>query len=160
MSKVTIIRPKKVFSLEDLKEVWRYKELLYFFTWRDFKVRYKQTVLGAAWAILQPVLTMVVFSVFFGFLARVPSDGLPYPVFAYTALLPWALFAHALAESANSLVNNPTLVTKVYDQDRFAGDLVKDLARLGDGSYRRFICYMTSGRKLVFAAATPPTLRI
>jgi len=97
-----------------LGEVWAYRELLYFLAWRDFKVRYKQTVLGAAWAILQPVLTMVVFSVFFGFLARVPSDGLPYPVFAYTALLPWALFAHALAESANSLVNNPTLVTKVY----------------------------------------------
>jgi lipopolysaccharide transport system permease protein len=94
--------------------VWEYRELLYFLIWRDVKVRYKQTALGAAWAILQPVMTMLVFSVFFGRLARVPSDGIPYPVFAFTALLPWQLFAYALSESANSLVGSQNLITKVY----------------------------------------------
>jgi lipopolysaccharide transport system permease protein len=94
--------------------VWAYRELLYFLIWRDVKVRYKQTALGAAWAILQPVMTMVVFSVFFGRLAKMPSDGIPYPVFAFTALLPWQLFAYALSESANSLVSSQNLITKVY----------------------------------------------
>src|SRR5882762_5340372 len=89
-----------------LGELWEYRELLYFLVWRDIKVRYKQTALGAAWAILQPLLTMVVFSVFFGRLAKMPSDNLPYPVFAYCALLPWQLFAYALNESGNSLVSN------------------------------------------------------
>ena len=98
----------------NLRELWRYRELLYFLVWRDVKVRYKQTVLGAAWAILQPFFTMVVFSIFFGRLAKVPSDGLPYPIFAYCALLPWQLFAHALTESGNSLVGNQNLITKVY----------------------------------------------
>jgi lipopolysaccharide transport system permease protein len=97
-----------------LQEVWAYRELLYFLTWRDIKVRYRQTVLGAAWAVLQPVLSVVVFSVFFGALARMPSDGMPYPVFAYCGLLPWQLFAFALSGSANSLVANQHLVSKVY----------------------------------------------
>src|SRR6266481_5752729 len=97
-----------------LGELWEYRELLYFLVWRDIKVRYKQTALGAAWAILQPVMTMMVFSVFFGRLAKVPSDGLPYPVFVYTALLPWQLFSYALTESANSLVGNQNLIKKVY----------------------------------------------
>src|SRR6185503_20322865 len=97
-----------------LKELWEYRELLYFFVWRDIKVRYKQTVLGAAWAIIQPFFLMVVFSLFFGRLAGVPSDGIPYPVFVYCALLPWQLFAHALSESSNSLVANERLLTKVY----------------------------------------------
>jgi lipopolysaccharide transport system permease protein len=98
----------------NLKDIWEYRELLYFLVWRDIKVRYKQTALGAAWAILQPVLTMLVFTLFFGRLAKVPSDGIPYPVFAYTALLPWQLFLFALTESSNSLVGNQNLVTKVY----------------------------------------------
>jgi lipopolysaccharide transport system permease protein len=98
----------------NIRELWEYRELLYFLVWRDIKVRYKQTVLGATWAILQPFLTMVVFSVFFGSLARLPSDGVPYPIFAYCALLPWQLFAHALTESGNSLVANRHLITKVY----------------------------------------------
>jgi len=114
MSKVTIIRPKKVLSLEDFREIWRYKELLYFFTWRDFKVRYKQTVLGAAWAIIQPLLLMLVFTVFFGRLIGVPSEGLPYSIFAYTALLPWQLFARALSDASVSLVANERVITKVY----------------------------------------------
>src|SRR5437660_8762242 len=97
-----------------LGELWEYRELLYFLVWRDIKVRYKQTALGAAWAVLQPLLTMIVFTVFFGRLAKIPSDGIPYPVFAYTALLPWQLFAYALTESANSLVSNQNLITKVY----------------------------------------------
>jgi lipopolysaccharide transport system permease protein len=98
----------------NLKDIWEYRELLYFLVWRDIKVRYKQTALGAAWAVLQPLLTMLVFTVFFGRLAKVPSDGIPYPVFSYTALLPWQLFAFALTESSNSLVTNKNLLTKVY----------------------------------------------
>ena len=98
----------------NLKDLWEYRELLYFLVWRDIKVRYKQTALGAAWALLQPLLTMLVFTVFFGRLAKVPSDGIPYPVFALTALLPWQLFAFALNESSTSLVTNKNLLTKVY----------------------------------------------
>ena len=97
-----------------LHELWDYRELLYFLVWRDVKVRYKQTVLGAAWAILQPVMAMLVFTVFFGRLAKMPSDGVPYPVFAYAALLPWQLFAFALTESSTSLVGNQNLIKKVY----------------------------------------------
>jgi len=108
------IRPQTGWTAAGLKELWEYPELLYFLTWRDIKVRYKQTVLGAAWAIIQPFFMMVVFSLFFGYLAKVPSDGIPYPIFAYCALLPWQLFAHALTESSNSLVANERLITKVY----------------------------------------------
>lgn len=97
-----------------LHELWENRELLYFLVWRDIKVRYKQTALGAAWAILQPLMTMLVFTVFFGRLAKIPSDGIPYPVFAYAALLPWQLFAYALTESSNSLVGNQNLIKKVY----------------------------------------------
>jgi lipopolysaccharide transport system permease protein len=109
-----LIKPTKGWACLKLREVWEYRELLYFLIWRDVKVRYKQTVLGAAWAIIQPFFTMVVFSIFFGNLAKVPSDGIPYPIFAYTALLPWTLFVHALTESSNSLVANQNLITKVY----------------------------------------------
>jgi len=97
-----------------LREMWAYRELLYFLTWRDIKVRYKQTALGALWAIIQPVFTMIVFSIFFGRLAGITSDGFPYPIFSFTALLPWQLFAFALAESGNSLVNNQRIITKIY----------------------------------------------
>ena len=108
------VEPGRAWTAIDLKEVWQYRELLYFLTWRDVKVRYKQTVLGATWAIIQPLFMMLVFSLFFGRLARVPSDGIPYPVFALCGLLPWQLFAHALTESSNSLVGNQNLITKVY----------------------------------------------
>lgn len=111
---VLIIEPGSSRIGKQLRDLWAYRELLYFLAWRDFKVRYKQTVLGVAWAIIQPFFTMVVFSIFFGYLGKIPSDGLPYPVFAYCALLPWALFAHALGESSNSVVNNQSLITKVY----------------------------------------------
>lgn len=109
-----VIAPTRGWASLRLHELWEYRELLYFLVWRDIKVRYKQTILGAAWAIIQPFFTMVVFSIFFGNLAKVPSDGLPYPIFAYTALLPWQLFAYSLAESSNSLVSNQSLITKVY----------------------------------------------
>jgi lipopolysaccharide transport system permease protein len=97
-----------------LGELWSYRELLYFFVWRDIKIRYKQTAIGAAWAILQPFLTMLVFSLFFGRLAHIPSDGLPYPVFYYSALLPWMYFAAALQNATNTIVENQRLITKVY----------------------------------------------
>jgi lipopolysaccharide transport system permease protein len=108
------IRPPKGWASLGLKELWEYRELLYFLTWRDIKVRYKQTALGAAWAIIQPFFMMVVFSLFFGKLGGIPSDGIPYPVFVFCALLPWQLFAFALSESSNSLVGNQNLITKVY----------------------------------------------
>ncbi len=111
---VTVIRPEKGWSSLNLRDLWRYRELIYFMTWRDLKVRYKQTLLGAGWAILRPVLTMVVFSIFFGELAKVPSDGIPYPIFTFTALLPWELFVSALSQASRSLVQNTHMVTKVY----------------------------------------------
>ncbi|MGH9681654.1 MAG: ABC transporter permease [Candidatus Acidiferrales bacterium] len=98
----------------DLPELWAYRELLYFFVWRDIKVRYKQTAIGAAWAILQPVLTMIVFSLFFGKLAKIPSGGLPYPIFYYCALLPWTYFATAMQSSTNVVVEQQRVITKVY----------------------------------------------
>lgn len=97
-----------------LAELWACRELLYFLIWRDVKIRYKQTLLGGAWAIVQPVLTMLLFSLFFGRLARIPADGLPYPVFCYTALVPWTFFANGLSQSSNSLVGSANLITKVY----------------------------------------------
>lgn len=98
----------------DLRELLRYRELLYFLTWRDIKVRYAQSLLGAAWAVLQPLLAMVIFSVFFGKLASIPSDGVPYPIFTYAALLPWMFFSNAVVQSTNSLVGNANLITKAY----------------------------------------------
>ena len=108
------IEPSRGWPSLRLSELWEYRELLYFLTWRDIKVRYKQTVLGAAWAIIQPIFTMLVFSLFFGKLAKMPSDGIPYPLFAYAALVPWTFFAGALSQSSNSLVQSANLITKVY----------------------------------------------
>lgn len=109
-----VLEPTHNWLSLELGDLWRYRELLFFLTWRDIKVRYKQTVLGAAWAILQPLLTMVIFSIIFGTLANLPSDGIPYPIFTYTALLPWQLFAFALTNSSNSLVGSQNLISKVY----------------------------------------------
>jgi lipopolysaccharide transport system permease protein len=111
---VTIVKPSKGWISLKLDELWEYRELLYFLIWRDVKVRYKQTVLGAAWAIIQPFFTMVVFSLFFGKLAKMPSDGMPYPIFAYAALVPWMFFASGLNNSSNSLVGSASLIKKVY----------------------------------------------
>ena len=108
------IRPSRGWVPLKLGELWEYRELLFFLTWRDIKVRYKQTVLGASWAILQPVLTMVIFTVVFGNLARVPSDGIPYPIFAFAALVPWTFFAHGLNHSSNSVVSGSNLLKKIY----------------------------------------------
>jgi lipopolysaccharide transport system permease protein len=108
------IRPSRGWVALRLDELWRYRELLYFLMWRDIKVRYKQTVLGAAWAIIQPVFTMVVFSLFFGKLAKMPSDGVPYPIFSFAAMVPWTFFAGALVNSADSLVGSANLIRKVY----------------------------------------------
>jgi lipopolysaccharide transport system permease protein len=109
-----IIRPGRGWQELKLIELWHYRELLYFLTWRDIKVRYKQTVLGAAWAIIQPIMTMVVFTIFFGKLANMPSDGVPYPLFVYAALVPWTFFSFALTQSSASLVDNANLIKKVY----------------------------------------------
>jgi lipopolysaccharide transport system permease protein len=111
---VIVIRASRGWVALRLRDLWEYRELLYFLMWRDLKVRYKQTALGAAWAIIQPFFTMVVFSVISGQLAKIPSEGLPYPIFAYCALLPWQLFSRALTESGNSLVGNQPLITRVY----------------------------------------------
>jgi lipopolysaccharide transport system permease protein len=98
----------------DVRELWSYRELLYYLTWRDVNVRYKQTLLGAAWAILQPLATMVIFTLFFGKLAKMPSDNIPYPLFAYAGLLPWTFFSNAVTNAGNSLIVNSNLITKVY----------------------------------------------
>jgi len=112
--KVTVIKPKKTMSWDDFKELWEYKELLYFFSWRDIKVRYKQTVIGILWAIFQPFMTMVVFTIFFGNFAKMPSDGIPYPIFVYTGLLFWQFFSGALTSTSNCLISNQGIITKVY----------------------------------------------
>ena len=113
-ARAVVIQPSRGWVPLHLRELWTYRELLYFLVWRDIKVRYKQTALGAAWAVIQPFFTMVVFSIFFGALAKLPSDGVPYPIFTYSALVPWTYFATALAMSSNSLVDHARLITKVY----------------------------------------------
>lgn len=111
---VIVIEPTKSWAPLRLGELWAYRELLYFLTWRDVKVRYKQTLLGAAWAILQPLLTMVIFTLLFGRLAGIPSEGIPYPLFAYSGLLIWTFFANSVTNSGNSLVGSAHLITKIY----------------------------------------------
>lgn len=111
---VTIIRPSKGWIPINLRALWLYRELLYFLIWREIKVRYKQTALGFGWAIIQPVFMMIVFTLFFGTLAKIPSEGIPYPLFNYAALLPWILFAEGITRSSNSLVQDANLVKKVY----------------------------------------------
>jgi lipopolysaccharide transport system permease protein len=111
---VLVIEPSRGWVGLKLKELWAYRELVYFLVWRDVKVRYKQTALGAAWAVIQPLFSMVVFSVFFGKLAKMPSDGIPYPLFSYAGLLPWNYFAQGLSSSSDSLVGSANLIKKVY----------------------------------------------
>lgn len=110
----TVIEPARGWVPLKLRELWEYREVLYYLIWRDIKVKYRQTLIGAAWAIVQPLMTMVVFSVFLGKLAKVPSDGAPYPLFAFAALVPWSFFANGLTQSASSLVASGNLITKVY----------------------------------------------
>ena len=108
------IRPTKGWRFLDFRELWAYRELVYFLTWRDIKVRYKQTAIGVAWALLQPLALMAVFTLFFGRLANMPSDGLPYPLFAFAAILPWQVFSRSVTESSGSLVTDQRLITRVY----------------------------------------------
>ncbi len=111
---VVVIEPSKSWVALNLRDLWQYRDLLYILTMRDIKVRYKQTLLGAAWAIIQPLFTMLIFTLFFGKLAGMPSDGIPYPIFAYAGLLPWTFFSNAVTNSGNSLVGNSNLITKIY----------------------------------------------
>lgn len=112
--RTTVIEPSRGWVPLKLSQLWEYREVLYFLVWRDIKVRYRQTLIGAAWAIIQPFMTMVIFSVFFGRVAKMPSDGIPYPLFAFAALVPWTIFANAVTLSTNSLVHSGHLITKVY----------------------------------------------
>jgi len=109
-----IVEPKPGWQLIDWQELWQYRDLFYFLVWRDIKILYKQTILGFTWAIIRPVFSMIVFSVVFGKLAKVPSDGIPYPIFAFAALVPWTYFSTALTDSSNSLIHNTNMLTKVY----------------------------------------------
>src|SRR5688572_18506594 len=111
---VFLIRPTRPWQMFDLRELWMYRELIYFLTWRDIKVRYKQTAIGIAWALLQPLAMVLVFTIFFSRLAEVETAGIPYPLFALGALMPWQLFSRAITESANSLVTDQRLITRVY----------------------------------------------
>jgi len=137
------ITPPKGWFTFNLRELWESRELVYFFVWRDIKIRYKQTAIGAAWAVLQPFLTMLVFSLFFGKLAHIPSEGLPYPIFYYCALLPWMYFAASLQNATNTIVENQRLITKVYFP-RLALPLSSVLAGLVDFgvSFLMFIAMM------------------
>ena len=109
-----LIEPPRNWLNLHARELWQFRELLFFLVWRDIKIRYKQTIIGVGWAIIQPVLTMVIFSIIFGNLLKTPSDGIPYPLFSFAALIPWQLFSRALSDSANSLINNQQMVTKIY----------------------------------------------
>ena len=133
LSKSSVLRiaPSQGWWEFPFSELWDYRELLYFIVWRDIKIRYKQTAIGAAWAVLQPFLTMLVFSLFFGKLAHVPSEGMPYPIFYYSALLPWMYFAAALQNATNAIVENQKVITKVYFP-RVALPLAAVLASLVD----------------------------
>ncbi len=111
---VTRIRPTRGWRFLNFRELWKYRELIYFLTWRDLKVRYKQTAIGVAWAVIQPFFAMVIFSLFFGKFAKIPSEGLPYPIFVYSALVPWTYFANSLTQATNSLVEHQKTITKVY----------------------------------------------
>lgn len=146
---VTVSPPRGWAGLE-LRELWEYRELLYFLVWRDVKARYKQTALGAAWAIIQPFCTMVVFSIFFGWLARVPSEGIPYPVFVYCALVPWMYFANALAASSNSVVVHERMITKVYFPR-----LLMPLSAVLSGLLDFCIAFIVLGGMMVFYGLVP-----
>jgi lipopolysaccharide transport system permease protein len=147
------IEPAKNWPSLNLHELWEARELIYFLIWRDIKVRYKQTVLGASWAIIQPLFTMLIFSLFFGRLAKVPSDSIPYPLFSFTALVPWTYFANALTQGSNSLVSNSSLIKKVYFP-RLAIPISKILSALIDFGLA-FILVL--GMCLFYGV--PPTMR-
>jgi lipopolysaccharide transport system permease protein len=148
--KTILIKPSKGWAALDLKDLWIYRELVYFMTWRDLKVRYKQTLLGASWAVLQPFLTMVVFSIFFGGLAKVPSDNVPYPIFSFTALLPWTLFTKALLDASKSLVSSSHIITKIYFPR-----IILPLATILAGIVDFFIAFIVLIGMMIFYQITP-----
>ncbi len=145
-----LITPTRGWASLKLNEIWEYRELLYFFVWRDIKVRYKQTVLGASWAVIQPFFTMIVFSLFFGKLAGIPSDGIPYPIFSYAALVPWTFFASGLAQSSNSLVSNANLIKKIYFPR-----LTIPIAKVLSGAVDFFLAFIVLLIMLVVTGITP-----
>jgi lipopolysaccharide transport system permease protein len=147
---VIILRPSRGWGSLNLGDLWQYRELIYFLTWRDIKVRYKQTALGAAWAILQPFLSMVVFTIFFGGLLKVSSDNVPYPIFSYTALLPWGVFSKALTDAGRSLVINRNMITKVYFPR-----LVVPLASVLSGVVDFLIAFVVLLGMMVYFQVTP-----
>jgi len=151
---VVVIHPSRGWIPINLRDLWFFRELLYFLTWREIKVRYKQTLLGAAWAIIQPFFMMVVFTLFFGKLAKVPSEGVPYPLFNYAALLPWTLFAEGISRSSNSLVQDANLVQKVYFP-RLVMPLSAVLSPLVD-----FAIAFTILIGMMFYYGSPPTVNL
>jgi lipopolysaccharide transport system permease protein len=153
-SPIVNIEPSKSWVSLELGELWKYRELLYFLVWRDIKVRYKQTVLGAAWAIIQPLFTMLVFSLFFGRLAKIPSDGIPYPLFTFAALVPWTFFANGLNQSSNSLVASANLLKKVYFP-RLASPIATVLAGVVD-----FVLAFVVLLALMAFYGTTPTIHV
>jgi lipopolysaccharide transport system permease protein len=146
------IEPKTKWLTFPFRELWLYRELLFFLTWRDIKIRYQQTVLGFAWAILQPVLTMIVFSVFFGKLAKIDSEGIPYPIFNYTALLPWQFFEQSITNSANSLVMNSNMITKVFFPRLFV-----PISNVFSSLVDFFVAFSVLIAMMVFYKVTPTT---
>ncbi|MDP2966054.1 MAG: ABC transporter permease [Pelolinea sp.] len=151
-TRITLIKPSQGWSALNLRDLWIYRELILFMTWRDLKVRYKQTLLGASWAVLQPFLTMVVFSIFFGNLAKVPSDGVPYPIFSYTALIPWTLFSKALHDASRSLVASSHMITKVYFPR-----MILPLASVLAGVVDFFIAFVVLIGMMVYYRIAPTT---
>ena len=149
------IAPSKGWVPLKLRDLWEYRELLYFLIWRDIKVRYKQTALGATWAIIQPFFTMVVFSIFFGHLAKVPSDGIPYPLFSFAALVPWTFFANGLSQSSNSLVGSGTLITKVYFPR-----LIIPLASVFSGIVDFVLAFVVLLGMMVYYGLMPTTMNV
>jgi lipopolysaccharide transport system permease protein len=151
-TRITLIKSSSGWSALNLRDLWIYRELILFMTWRDLKVRYKQTLLGASWAVLQPFLTMVVFSIFFGNLAKVPSDGVPYPIFSYTALIPWTLFSKALHDASRSLVASSHMITKVYFPR-----MILPLASVLAGVVDFFIAFVVLIGMMIFYHISPTT---
>ena len=147
---IVFIKPPSKWAAIDWRELYQYRELLYFSIWRDIKVRYKQTALGAAWAVIQPFMTMVVFSIFFGRLAGLPSEGVPYPIFTYIALVPWTYFANALIQSSSSLVEQERVITKVYFPR-----LLVPLAPVVAGLLDLFISFFVLILMMLFYGITP-----
>lgn len=150
-----VLAPSKSWVPLNLGELWAYRELLFFLAWRDIKVRYKQTVLGAGWAIIQPLFTMLVFSLFFGRLAKMPSDGVPYPLFAFTALVPWTFFAYGLSQAADSLVGGSNLLKKVYFPR-----LVLPLSSVLSGAVDFFIAFGVLAALMFWYGTVPTTQAI